>query len=568
MRKKKVLFIGEASCLGTGFSTYWNEVLKRLYDMDKFDIAELGSYISTDDERIKSIPWKFYPVIPSSKDLAGQEKYRAGGALAQFGASAFEDVCLDFKPDIVIGIRDFWMDDYINFSPYRKYFKFLWMLTIDGIPQRDLWLDSYRRCDGCLTYSNWAMDVMNENKFDGTNMITIASPGADIETFKPPENKKQHKIKMGIDPNTNIIGMVSRNQKRKLFYDLIEAFSQWIYKAKSRGQLDLINKTFLWLHTSYPDVGYDIGRAISEFKVGNKVLMTYMCNNCGAVYPSFFHGELTNCRRCKQKSAHAPNANSHVPREVLANIMKCFDLGVQYTISEGWSMTVTEQNACGVPVMATDYSAIKDHLKNPGNISINVGRYFYESIIETEQRRALPDNNDFINKLDSFLKFNEEKRNEISKKVRQYIIEETDVYGQKEKLPRYSWDRTAAIWKNVIEQCEIYDNEKTWLNKEYNIIDLKNISVPENLDNAEFINWVIKNIYKRQDLVNSFFAIEWMNWLNMGSIIQGGQRNRLDRRGVITHFTELANKFNKAEIKRTCFLQKQENPNILEIGIF
>jgi len=568
IRKKRLLFVGEGSFLGTGFSTYWAEVIKRLHQMGTFEIAELGSYAHADDPRCKTVPWKFYPVVPSQRDVTGQEKFKKELPLSQFGSSAFDDVCLDFKPDIVLTIRDEWMDNFIHYSPYRKNFKWYWMLTIDGIPQRSIWLDSYKRCDGCLTYSNWAMDVMKKDGLEGTNMIAVASPGSDIDMFCPPENKDEHKKKMGIDPNCLIVGMVSRNQKRKLFYDLIEAFSQWVYKAKTKGHLDLVNRSFLYLHTSYPDVGYDIGRAITEFKVGNKVLLTYMCDNCGVVYPSFFTGELSPCRRCKKKRAHPPNANTPVPRDVLANIMKTFDLGVQYTICEGWSMTITEENSCGVPVLATDYSAIKDHMNNPGNTPINVGRFFYEAIFETEQKRALPDNNDFVNKLDKFLRLNKEQREKISQDVRNYIIEPVSVYGQDEKLPRYSWERTAAIWKNVIDKCEIHDPEMTWFSKESRHIDIQNLEMPQDLDNVEFVNFVLKEVYKRPELQNTYFALEWAKWLNIGSMFVGQQRIPVDRKYVINHFLNLVGRHNIADKKRLGVLQKVENPNSVQMGIF
>ncbi len=43
-RKRRILFIGEASFLATGFSTYWQEVIKRLHATGEFEIAEMGSY--------------------------------------------------------------------------------------------------------------------------------------------------------------------------------------------------------------------------------------------------------------------------------------------------------------------------------------------------------------------------------------------------------------------------------------------------------------------------------------------------------------------------------------------
>lgn len=569
-RKKKILFVGESSFLATGFATYWNEVIKRLHKEDVFEIAEMGSYSSDGDPRIVSVPWKFYPVQPHQSDEEGNRIFRSNIS-NQFGQAKFDSVCLDFKPDIVLTIRDFWMDEFVDKSPFRKNFLWYWMLTIDGIPQRQLWLDLYKRADGCLTYSKWGMDVMKKDGLDGTNMITIASPGSDLEIFKPPDNKREHKKKLGIDPNTIIIGTVNRNQKRKLFYDLIEAFSMWIKKTKAKGHTDLVKKTFLYLHTSYPDVGYDIGRAITEFKVGTKVIMTYMCSTCNTVYPSFFQGEWAVCRKCKNNTAHPPNANSSPPREVLAEIMKCFDLYVNYSICEGFSMGCRDANTCGLPVAAVRYSAMEDHIAVPNNIPIEVGRFFYESIIETEQRRALPSNDDLVQKLDSFVRMSEEKRNEVSKKIREYAIEPAEVYGQKEKLPRFSWDRTAAIWRNVLNEIEIKDPNTTWLNPVPQVIKPNLIPPSNKLDNVEFVNWVMKDIFCKPELIGSYYAVEWMKYLNAGFRIEGNQRTSVDRQYIVNYFNNISNNLNRAEEARVRLLNKQKDNSTgpgFEFGVF
>ncbi|KKK54577.1 hypothetical protein LCGC14_3083320, partial [marine sediment metagenome] len=125
--------------------------------------------------------------------------------------------------------------------------------------------------------------------------------------------------------------------------------------------LELAKKTFLYLHTSYPDVGYDISKAIRDFKVGNKVIMTYLCTNCQTAYPSFFAGELTVCRKCGKLTAHTPNAEHSCPRSVLAGIMQSFDMYVQYSICEGFGMPCIDAIGCGVPVAAVD-SAITSAL--------------------------------------------------------------------------------------------------------------------------------------------------------------------------------------------------------------
>jgi len=98
--KRRILFIGEASFIATGFGTYWQEVIKRLYETGEFEIAELGGYASDGDPKIQSVPWKFYPVQPNPKDTRAQQIFRSKPTF-QFGEWRFDDVCIDFKPDIV-----------------------------------------------------------------------------------------------------------------------------------------------------------------------------------------------------------------------------------------------------------------------------------------------------------------------------------------------------------------------------------------------------------------------------------------------------------------------------------
>ncbi|KKN98933.1 hypothetical protein LCGC14_0141780 [marine sediment metagenome] len=562
-RKRRVLFTGEASFLATGFSTYYNEVLGRLHATGEFEILEIGSYGHADDPRCQQVPWKFYPAAPARSDKQAMQKYMADQPRSHFGELVFDDVCLDFKPDIVVGIRDFWMDEFILRSPFRKNFKFIWMPTIDGEPQRELWLDSYRQCDRILTYSEYGMDLLKRTGRRGTELVTLASPGVDLEIFKPPKNKRDHKVKLGIDPNSLIIGMTARNQKRKLFYDLIEAFSMWLYKSKSKGHVELAKRTFLYLHTSYPDVGYDMGKAIRDFKIGNKVIMTYLCANCHVAYPSFFAGELVICRKCGKLASRPPNAGHSCPRDVLADIMKSFDLYVQYSICEGAGMPAWEAMACGVPVAAPRYSAMEDYFQCPTSIPIDVGRFFWESIIETEQKRALPDNQDFANKLDKFLKQSESVRDDKSKQTRAYAEELVDTYGQDIKMCRRGWDRTAAIWGQVLRETEIKDQKDTWLCPTSRI--RKPVLVPPSNDmsNNEFVDWVIGDVWGHPELVrrsntrmgskgdeNKHFAGEWLQCLNSGSKTVGENRIPFNRQVLVEHFIKMVQEANVVEERR------------------
>ena len=54
--KKRILFVGEASNLNTGFSTYYGELIPRLAATGKYEIAEFGSYVADGDPRVEEDP--------------------------------------------------------------------------------------------------------------------------------------------------------------------------------------------------------------------------------------------------------------------------------------------------------------------------------------------------------------------------------------------------------------------------------------------------------------------------------------------------------------------------------
>ena len=132
MRKKRILFCGEASFLNTGYATYVREMLTYLHATGKYDIAEFGAYANTEHEEARGLPWKFYGTMPSEQSSQAIKDEYNSKPTNQFGEFMFEHVCLDFLPDIVCDIRDFWMLDFAERSPFRPYFKWCIMPTVDA----------------------------------------------------------------------------------------------------------------------------------------------------------------------------------------------------------------------------------------------------------------------------------------------------------------------------------------------------------------------------------------------------------------------------------------------------
>lgn len=321
----------EASFLSSGFGTYAREILSRLYLTGKYEIAEFASYGMVNDPRDKNIPWKYYANAVKDNDPRYQEYMSRGDN--QFGRWRFEKVLLDFRPDILIDVRDYWMSAYQAISPLRPYFHWILMPTVDSAPQQEEWIDTFLSADAVFTYSDWGAEVLKQQSNNQINYIDSASPGVDLNTFKP-LNKELIKKQLSIPENSIIIGSVMRNQKRKLFPELISSFSQAL-NILEKENYNLGKNLYLYLHTSYPDMGWDIPELLKEYRVSNRVLFSYACRKCSYIESGVYTGPTKVCPKCLNKAMAMPSVTNGISNEKLAEVYNCFDLYVQYAICLG-----------------------------------------------------------------------------------------------------------------------------------------------------------------------------------------------------------------------------------------
>src|SRR6185369_3997691 len=159
MIKKRLLFITEFTSLNTGYANYYRELMRELSKDDSLQLFELASYCHPQQnaKEIAETPWKVYPNLPVNQE---EENYYNSSPINEFCAWKLEQVCLDCFPHAVLSIRDSWMDSFIDQSAYRKYYKTIFMPTVDAFGQNPEWLDFYKRSDYILTYTQWSKDVL------------------------------------------------------------------------------------------------------------------------------------------------------------------------------------------------------------------------------------------------------------------------------------------------------------------------------------------------------------------------------------------------------------------------
>ena len=495
MRPLRILFCTEATYLKTGYATYYREVISRLFSTGKYSIAELASYGDENSQEAKSVPWLFFGNLPNKKNKQEREAYDSK-MTHQFGEWRFEEVCLMFQPDVVVDIRDFWMLEFQDRSPFRDFYKWVIMPTVDATPQNEQWIDTYAKADAVFNYSDWGVDILKKESNNRINCLGCTPPSAD-SAYEPCEDKTEHKESFGIDGDMKIIGTVMRNQKRKMFPDLFQMFREFLDTSKR-------DDVYLYCHTSFPDLGWDIPKLLLKYGLSSKVLFTYVCESCKHAFPAFFSDAKRRCTKCKG-DAFLSNVHNGVSNEYLSDIVNCFDVYLQYANSEGFGLPQVEAAACGVPVMSIDYSAMSSVVRKLGGTPLKVKHLSKE--METGCLRAVPDNTYAAKKLKDFF---EKDQSEI--KMQEKLTRENF-------LKYYQWDDTASKWEEYFDQVDIMDELTTW--KSEPRIHQPSQEVPRGLSDKEYAEWLIINVLGDPSKLNTHMQSRLVRDLSYGIYVEG-----------------------------------------------
>lgn len=323
------------------------------------------------------------------------------------------------------------------------------MPTVDSAPQQEEWIDTFVHTDAIFTYSDFGRDTLLRQSNNSIKYIDTTSPGVSLQNFQylPKESRQQLRQFFGIDPEAFVIGSVMRNQKRKLIPELFVALKEFIKYLKETNH-PKADKTFLYLHTSYPDAGWDLPLFLKEYEIGNKVLFTYSCKNCKFYKPSLYQHPLALCPRCGQMSMSMPNVSNGISQQELNTIYNVMDIYTQYAICEGFGMPQVEAGAAGVPIASVNYSAMEDIVQYLKAYPIKVNQFFRE--LETKAIRVYPDNESLLEILKNFIELpeflQEQKRHETRKLTE----------------ARYNWDDIAKKWEKYLDSVKLSNLQGKW----------------------------------------------------------------------------------------------------------
>lgn len=450
MDKPRVLFVNESSILGTGFAVINRGIMERLWKKGEFELCEIGAYASQGDSRHNEVPWPTHPTIPV--DPAAKEEFEKDPE-NQFGKQLFEKVCLEFQPTHVVLQRDPWMDEFVFDSPYRRFYSIIWMSILDSEPVSRKWVQRLKESDLVLPPTEYTQGLIDKYG-DGEVKVfpEIVRPGVDTDTFYPTEDKAALRRKYGVPENAKISLMISRNQKRKLFANLIHTYGRFLKQEQDKG-IDTSNN-YLYLSTSYPDVGSNFPKVIIDNNLEDKVLLNYWCAECGHFQPLFFCGSFTSCPKCSGLMKF-PSASGGLTREQLAECYNLADFYVQHTTNEGISLTPAEARACGLIVIAPNHTTLPEH----ANFLYSSGEPFYERTQDEDLIRYKPSSDDLIDKLSLVYSLDPQE-------LKDFSIVNVDIVKSK-----WDHDRAAEIFYKAIKSVPPR-NQYSWTDSPANFFKL------------------------------------------------------------------------------------------------
>ena len=232
MRKKKILFHSNHCKVFTGFGKNAKNILKYLYDTNKYEIVELSNGLNYSDPKLKYLPWKCYGGLPDSPEVHAEWAKDASRArIMNYGGATIDDVIREEKPDIYIGAEDIWaFGDFYKRKWWSKLNSMIWT-TLDSLP---ILPEAVSAAPQIKHYFVWATFAERALHQLGHKHVKTMRGSLDTTIFNPlPDSqKKQLRSRFNLDSNF-IIGFVFRNQLRKSVPNLLDGFKSFLEKNPS-----------------------------------------------------------------------------------------------------------------------------------------------------------------------------------------------------------------------------------------------------------------------------------------------------------------------------------------------
>jgi len=516
VKKKKILYHSDFALSKTGFGRNTKAVLSYLYNTGKYDIVSLAGGLTKNHPELERTPWKSYGSYPvSGAELNDSNSSTDKSRLYSYGAFELDRIVELEKPDVYIGVQDFWGIDYaINKPWFNKINHALW-ITLDSLPLLPSAVEAAPKIKNYWVWSSFAEKEMH--KLGHAHVKTLHG-AIDVSDFRPfsEDEKASLRNKNKISSDDFIIGFVFRNQLRKSVPNLLQGFK--LFKEKNPEC-----KPKLLLHTHWKE-GWGIEKLSKETGVDIKdILTTYICKKCRNYHVSSFSGHETDCSKCGSQSSCVTTSTSFGATEKQLNeIYNLMDVYCHPFTSGGQEIPIQEAKLAGLITLVTNYSCGEEMCCPEANsIALNWSEY---REFGTEFIKASTCPISISDNLTSVFKMPVNQKIKMGKLARKWTID------------NFSVDSIGGKIEKFLDSCELKEYS---LDKEPGKLCNPNAFVPEIEDSVLWLKSLYSLILLRDIADGDDGLLHWVDKI----------KNNTPRRTIEQYFREVAYKENEKNKK-------------------
>lgn len=410
--KPKILIVSDTPVITSGMGIGHKQLAVGLHETGKYEVASFGWFWhSAQQQKLRwDFPWKQFTNSQQQRPYGHPDNWPNPSEQDYKNSAIYQVIRELFRPDIVIGMGDYWMLDYIYKFPIRNHFKFIHEIPIDGEPVPRVWVRDLKTADIVISMSQYGKRVIQDkDKYCNVTVIPRGINTYEFSKINAPKDAIREKYMPSAKGNF-VVGLFDRFQDRKQIGRAIEAFSKFISDGKHKN-------CDLYLHMDIHDPFSTSQKKTIEGEDG--------------LFERYNVGE----RIILNKDV---TVEKGLPVKDLNAIYNCCDVRLSTTQGEGFGLTIWEAMACGLPVIATNYTTPPELLGTDGKRGLlaNVQAYI-TGMYNIE--RALVDTTHVAELLDKLYR-SPFLRNEIGENARKHV-------------QRFQWGSVIKQWEQIIDNC-------------------------------------------------------------------------------------------------------------------
>lgn len=430
-KKKKKLLAWCDFMVPTGFGNVAKNLLDTMHE--EYDVHILGINFRG-DKKYDTSKYFIYPV--ETQDLLGLKRLPM--------------IIQDVEPDILFLFQDiFHISD--NIEQIRKIVGFKTKIVsyfpVDGAPFNLGWQNVLDYSDVCMTYTDWAIDVIHDKFGDyGKTPIHKLYHGVDTSTFFPHKKEKISEIRdtFGWSDKFTVCN-VNRFQPRKFVPATARAFNMFAkgYKLNpenghkmplDRKRCELTGSTDLETHENVKDDVFLYLHMNAQEQImgpGRANLLQAHLLNC-----NFTDRDVNNLVGINARNVYS----GEVPDSFINDIYNGANVNISTAVGEGCGLSLIEAAAAGTPSIAPYNSAIPEMLNGTGHLVKNCG--LFNMALDNGHWRPIVDVGAMVDSLE--IEYQRWKKYKGQKEVRKECIENI--------LENYLWDDKVELLKTVFKE--------------------------------------------------------------------------------------------------------------------